>query len=202
MLDSEKPDRCRVALLLIDVVNDLDFPEGGDLKPHFERAAPKIADLKRRARAAGVPVVYVNDNFGRWQSDFAGTVDYAKRDDSPGREIVARLEPDPAADYFVLKPRHSGFYHTVLEVLLDHLGAETLVLCGVAGNICVQMTAQDALLRGYGVVVPKDAVASNTPDLNDAALEQMRVVCKADVPTAAGVDFEALKSGEKAACDP
>ena len=93
----------------------------------------------------------------------------------------------------MLKPRHSGFYRTVLEELLGDLGAETLVLSGLAGNICVQMTAHDALLRNFRVIVPRDACASNEPDLNDAALEQMRLVCKADVPPAAEVDFEALK---------
>ena len=187
------PDRRRVALLLIDVINDLSFPEGGDLLPHWREASGRIADLRGRAHAAGVPVIYVNDNFGRWRSDFAATVEHALRDDSLGAAIVERLRPDAERDYFVLKPRHSGFYHTVLDHLLGDLGAETLVLCGVAGNICVQMTAHDALLRGYRVVVPRDAVASNTPDLNDAALEQMRVVCKADVPPAAEVDFETLK---------
>ena len=187
-------DRCPVALLLIDVINDLSFPEGPDLQPHMAAAAERMADLKARARAAGVPVVYVNDNFGRWRSDFRATVDHALREDSRGKAIVERLKPDAERDYFVLKPRHSGFYHTVLDHLLGDLGAETLVLCGVAGNICVQMTAHDALLRGYRVVVPEDAVASNTPDLNAAALEQMRVVCKADVPAAADVDFETLKS--------
>ena len=186
-------DRCRVALLLIDVINDLAFPEGGDLLPHWRDAADRVADLRTRAREADVPVIYVNDNFGRWRSDFAATVDHALRDGSLGGPIVDRLRPDPATDYFVLKPRHSGFFHTVLDHLLGDLGAETLVLCGVAGNICVQMTAHDALLRNYQVVVPRDAVASNTPELNEAALEQMRIVCKADVPRAAEVDFEALK---------
>ena len=186
-------DRCRVALLLIDVINDLSFPEGGDLLPHWRDAADRVADLRTRAREAGVPVIYVNDNFGRWRSDFAATVDHALRDDSLGGPIVDRLRPDPATDYFVLKPRHSGFFRTVLDHLLGDLGANTLVLCGVAGNICVQVTAHDALLRNYRVVVPRDAVASNTPELNEAALEQMRIVCKADVPLAAEVDFEALK---------
>ena len=193
--DDSAADPVPVALLLIDVVNDLDFPEGEDLRPHAEAAAAKIADLARRARAAGVPVIYVNDNFGRWRSDFPATLAHAKRDGSRGRAFVERVEPDAERDYFVLKPRHSGFFHTVLDLLLEHLGAEALVLCGVAGNICVQMTAHDALLRGYRVIVPRDAVASNTPELNEAALEQMRVVCKADLPNAAEVDFAALRGG-------
>ena len=194
MPTEESDDRSPVALLLIDLVNDLDFPEGEELRPAAEAAAAKAADLKRRARAAGVPAIYVNDNFGRWRSDFPATVAHAKRPGSRGRTLVEMIEPGDD-DYFVLKPRHSGFYRTVLDVLLGHLGTETLVLCGVAGNICVQMTAHDALLRDYRVVVPRDAVASNTPELNEAALEQMRVVCKASVPTAAEVDFDALRSG-------
>ncbi len=186
-----KKHRCRVALLLIDFVNALDFPEGEALRPHAEAAATKAAELKRRAREAGVPAIYVNDNFGRWRSDFAATLAHATEEDSPGKRLTETVPPE-AEDYFVLKPRHSGFYRTVLEELLDDLGAETLVLCGLAGNICVQMTAHDALLRGYRVIVPRDACASNEPDLNEAALDQMRLVCKAEIPPAAEVDFAQL----------
>ena len=193
-------DRCRVALLLIDFVNDLGFPEGEALRPHAEAAAKKAAALKRRARAAGAPVIYVNDNFGRWRSDFAATLEHATRPDSRGKRLTETIAPD-GEDYFVLKPRHSGFYRTVLEELLGELGTDTLVLCGLAGNICVQMTAHDALLRNFRVVVPRDAVASNEPDLNDAALDQMRLVCKADVPVADEVDFEELKAHDPDGCD-
>ncbi|QDT16809.1 cysteine hydrolase family protein [Alienimonas californiensis] len=197
---SSGDDRCRVALLLIDFVNDLDFPEGEDLRPHAEAAAEKAADLKRRARAAGVPTIYVNDNFGRWRSDFAATLDHAARDGSRGKRLTELIAPDKD-DYFVLKPRHSGFYRTVLEELLGDLEADTLVLTGIAGNICVLMTAHDALLRNYRVVVPRDACASNAPELNEAALEQMRLVCKANVLDAAEVDFEELKRRDWDACE-
>lgn len=181
-----------MALLIIDLVNALDFPEGDALRPHAEAAAEKVADLKRRARAAGAPVIYVNDHFGRWRSDFAATLEHATRDGSLGKRLTETVAPDEQ-DYFVLKPRHSGFYRTVLQELLGDLGTHTLVLCGVAGNICVQMTAHDALLRNYRVIVPRDACASNEPDLNAAALEQMRLVCKADTPDSAAVDFAALR---------
>ncbi|NNJ24959.1 cysteine hydrolase family protein [Alienimonas chondri] len=197
--DSHAGERCRVALLLIDFVNDLDFPDGEELRPHAEAAAKNAAALKRQARAAGVPIVYVNDNFGRWRSDFSATLAHATRDGSRGKRLTETIAPDDD-DYFVLKPRHSGFYRTVLEELLGDLGADTLVLCGLAGNICVQMTAHDALLRNYRVIVPRDAVASNRPELNAAALEQMRLVCKADVPAAAEVDFESLKHDRREAC--
>ena len=152
-LHGSAPDRCAVVLLLIDVVNALDFPEGDELRPHAEAMADVLADLKRRARAAGVPTVYVNDNFGHWRSDFAATVEHAAAADSRGRSIVERLKPADE-DYFVLKPTYSGFHGTVLELLLRHLGAETLVLGGMAANLCVAATAQDAQMRDYRVIVP------------------------------------------------
>jgi nicotinamidase-related amidase len=58
-------------LLLIDVINDLDFPGSLALVRQAEPMATRLARLKRRAVHAGIPVVYVNDNFGQWRSDFS-----------------------------------------------------------------------------------------------------------------------------------
>ena len=185
-VNCDPPERCDTALLLIDLINDLEFPEGGQL---FEQLRPRvdtIAELKRRAKAAGTACVYVNDNFGHWRSDFPATVRHCLEDGVRGEPVVRALAP-AEDDYFVLKPRHSGFYATALEVLLRHLGVRRVVLCGVAANICVLMTAADAFLRGLEVVVPEDGVASNTAALTRDALEQMRVVCKAETPPCAEV---------------
>ena len=190
-LHGSAPDTHPVALLLVDVINPLDFPEADQLLPHALKAADVLADLKRRAAAAGVPVVYANDNFGRWRSDHRAVLDECRRDGCAGRTLVEKLRPGPD-DYFVLKPKHSAFFSTTLDTLLRHLGTKTLVVGGFAGNICVLFTAGDAYMRDLRVVAPADASASNTPEQQAAAVEIMRTVLKADVRPAAAVDFRAL----------
>lgn len=136
-LHGSAPDQSRVALLLIDVINDMEFEGGGELIRFALPMAERIADLKRRATDAGIPTIYVNDNFGRWQSDFRRLVDHVTSDDVRGQAVARLLEPEED-DYFVLKPKLSAFFSTTLETLLDHLGARTLILTGVAGNVTVQ----------------------------------------------------------------
>jgi nicotinamidase-related amidase len=176
------PDTSAVALLLIDVINDLDFPEGQALLRHALPMARRLARLKKQAKRRGVAVIYVNDNFGRWRSDFKSQVDHCLREAVTGRKVVELLRPDED-DYFVLKPAHSGFYSTTLDLLLEHLQATTVILTGMATNICVLFTASDAYLRGYRVVVPRDCVAANSSQLTKDALGHMRVVLKADIST-------------------
>jgi nicotinamidase-related amidase len=115
-LHGSAPDHCPVALILIDVINDLDFEGNEAILEVAPRMARAIAELKRRAKAVGVPVIYVNDNFGRWQSDFRKQVEHCLNDGVPGAEIVRLLQPK-SDDYFVLKPKHSGFYSTTLDTL-------------------------------------------------------------------------------------
>jgi nicotinamidase-related amidase len=183
--------RCPAALLLIDVINALDFEGSEGLVAAAERAAPKIAALRARARAAHVPVIYVNDNFGRWRSDFRKTVETCARSDQPGHRVTELLVPGES-DYFVLKPRHSAFYCTALELPLNNLGAKTLVLVGFATNICVLFTAHDAHMRGFDVVVPTDCTASNDEQLTQQALQQMRLVTHATTLESGQLDWEEL----------
>jgi nicotinamidase-related amidase len=165
--------------MLIDVINDLDFPEANQLLRYARPMAKKLSRLKQRAKKAGVPVIYVNDNFGRWQSDFRRQVQHCLRDGSRGHEIVSLLQPEED-DYFVLKPKHSGFFSTTLETLLRYLGSRKLILTGIAGNFCVLFTANDAYMRDYDLIVPSDCTASNTAEENRGALALMRKFLKAD----------------------
>jgi nicotinamidase-related amidase len=178
-LHGSVPDKSGIALLLIDVINDLDFPEASQLLRYARRMAKKLSRLKQRAKKAGVPVIYVNDNFGRWQSDFRRQVRHCLREDSRGHEIVSLLQPEED-DYFVLKPKHSGFFSTTLEILLRYLGSRKLILTGIAGNFCVLFTANDAYMRDYDLIVPSDCTASNTAEENREALALMRKFLKAD----------------------
>jgi nicotinamidase-related amidase len=178
-LHGNAPDNSAVALLLIDVINDLDFDDGDELLRHALPMAQQIARLKTRAKERGIPVIYVNDNFGRWRSDFHAQVEHCLKDGCKGRPIAELLKPDQE-DYFVLKPKHSGFYSTTLDTLLDYLGTQVVILTGMAANICVLFTANDAYVRDFHLVVPSDCVASNTTEENGYALAQMQKILKAD----------------------
>jgi nicotinamidase-related amidase len=188
-LHGSAPDKSNTALLLIDVINDFDFPEGEELLRLAMPVGKNIAALKKRAKAAGVPSVYVNDNFGKWQSDFKKIVSHCRN--ARGKDFVELLLPDDE-DYFVLKPKHSGFYSTTLHLLVTHLGAENLILTGIAGNNCVLFTANDAYMRDYKIFVPSDCVVSNTDEENAHALKQMETVLKADTTRGAELDLNAL----------
>ncbi|KPV53193.1 isochorismatase [Kouleothrix aurantiaca] len=187
-LHGNVPDKAVAALLFIDVINDLEFIGGEALAEQVLAIADNLAELRRRAKAAGLPVIYVNDNFGKWQSDFSKLLDHCLNDDVRGRQLAELLHPD-SDDYFVLKPKHSGFFSTTLETLLAYLQARTLILAGVAGNICVLFTAQDAFMRDYELMVPADCVASNTPEDNQYALLHMRSILKADIRPVGEIDW-------------
>ena len=177
-LHGSAPDKHEIALLLIDVINDFDFPEADQLLHCARPMAQKLLRLKRRAQKAGVPVIYVNDNFGRWKSDFRRTVNHCTRH-GDGRAIVKLLRPDEG-DYFVLKPKHSGFFSTTLETLLRYLETQTLILTGIAGNFCVLFTANDAYMRDFNLFVPRDCTVSNSRKENESALRLMQKFLKAD----------------------
>lgn len=189
-LHGSAPDKSNAALLLIDVINDFEFEGGEELLRLAMPVGKNIAALKRRAKAAGIPSVYVNDNFGRWQSDFKKIVAHCQT--TRGKEFVEMLLPDEDADYFVLKPKHSGFYSTTLNLLVTHLNAKNLILTGIAGNNCVLFTANDAYMRDFKVFIPSDCVVSNTEEENVHALNQMETVLKADTTSGAELDLKAL----------
>jgi nicotinamidase-related amidase len=176
------------ALLLIDVLNDLAFPGSEALVAQAEPMAARLAAFTRRARAAGVPTVYVNDNFGQWRSDFRKTVAHCTARTSKGRRVSLRLRPT-RDDFFVLKPKHSGFYDTTLATLLDDLKIRRVIVTGIAGNICVLFTANDAYMRGLKIVAPRDCCVSNTAADNEAALRQIELVLKGDTTPSRGLVF-------------
>jgi nicotinamidase-related amidase len=190
-LHGNVPDSCPVALLLVDVINAMDFEGAEPLVRQALQMAPRLAALKKRARAAKIPAIYINDNFGRWQSDFRSVVDHCLRRGVPGAPVARRLKPT-TDDYFVLKPKHSAFFETTLDTLLAYLGARTLILTGIAGNICILFSANDAYMRDYNLVVPADCCVSNTPEENAHALRQIEHVLKANVMPSDALDLDRL----------
>jgi nicotinamidase-related amidase len=192
-LHGNAPDNSPVALLLIDVINDFEFDEGAeDLFRFALPAAKRIAKLKARATEAGVPSIYVNDNFGKWRSDFRALVGHCIDDDTRGRPIAELLKPTDE-DYFVLKPKQSGFYLTTLDLLLQHLGARTLILAGFSTDICVLFTASDAHLRDYHLLIPSDCVAAQSECENHRVLNYMERVLEADIRNSDEIDLMSVQ---------
>jgi nicotinamidase-related amidase len=177
------------ALLLIDVINDLAFKGSQALIAQAEPMALRLATLKRRASAAGIPAIYINDNFGQWRSDFRKTVAHCISRSSPGRRVSKRLKPT-SRDYFVLKPKHSGFFDTTLDTLLETLRIRRVILTGIAGNICVLFTANDAYMRELKLFAPADCIVSNTAADNDHALRQIATVLKGDLTDSSRLTFQ------------
>ena len=190
-LHGNVPDRCNVALILIDVINDMEFERGEALLRNALPAAKKLSQLARRARNAGVPVIYVNDNFGKWRSDFRQQLGHVLEDGVRGEPVAKLLRPDDD-DYFVLKAKHSGFYHTQLDLLIDYLQVSTIVLAGLTTDICVLFTASDAYMRDLEIIVPPDCSAAQSIKHHDSALEHMTRVLKVKTTPSDEIDFNEL----------
>jgi nicotinamidase-related amidase len=188
MTGNKQSQRKQDALVLIDVINDFDFPQAEALLRSALPAAKRIAALKERARRAQIPAIYANDNFGRWRSDFRQQIAHCLEKGRLGRSVVELLKPADD-DYFVLKPMHSGFYSTTLEVLLERLEIKRLILVGFAADICVLYTANDAYMREFDVAVPFDCTASETKRQYRFALEHMKQRLKADTRPSEKIRF-------------
>jgi nicotinamidase-related amidase len=154
--------------------------------------AVSLARLKRRLKAAGIPAIYANDNFGKWRSDFTKLIQYCLGNDVRGKPIVAQLAPEDD-DYFILKPKHSAFFQTNMDILLSYLGVYRVILTGMAGDICVLFSANDAYMRDLQLLVPADCVASEDAVHNAQVLQLMQRVLKADVKPSDEIELDAGK---------
>lgn len=167
------------AILIIDMINDFNFLDGGILQERSMPVAKNIFQLKKAAQEGGIPIIYVNDNFGKWRSNFHVLIDHCINDNTLGKDIVKLLKPDKE-DYFVLKPMLSAFYMTTLEILLKELKIESLIITGIKTESCILSTVVDAYMRDYQITILEDCVAS----LNDnpkAVLEVLKNDFNADI---------------------
>ena len=187
-LHGSAPDRSPFALLVLDMISDFRFEGGGAIARAALPVARRIARLAERARQSAVPVIFVNDNLGRWRSDFPAVVRHCSRAGSKGAAILELLEPK-RQDYGILKPKHSGFFATPLATLLEYLGARTLVLTGASTQQCVLFTANDAYVRDYRLWIPADCVASKTRAQTRLASRYFRSVLGADMRTSNRIRF-------------
>jgi nicotinamidase-related amidase len=167
-------------LLLIDFINPFEFPEAPRLAPSAIAAAKATLKLKKRLLHDGAAAIYANDNYGHWRSNFQDVLSQCEAKDGASRVLAQLLAPGPE-DLVILKPRHSAFFSTPLDLVLSQMKAKTLVLTGLAADICVQLTAMDASLHGYDLWVPADCTAAESPAQKAQALAYMKRVLKADV---------------------
>ena len=177
------------ALLVIDTINDLAFPGGEDVLPWALQLAKRLGPFRSKVRRAGLPVVYVNDNFGHWRSSFSEVFAHCTRRAARGREVSLKLKPG-SKDYFILKPRHSAFFSTSLVPLLEDLGVKRLILAGMATNLCVLFTAHDAHMHGYLLVVLSDCCAAESDADHNLALDQLERFCGATICQSTEVTFD------------
>ena len=190
-LHGNVPDSSPVALILIDVINDLDFPQNASLLKQIPALTKNIATLAKRCRKSGIPVIYVNDNRGKWRSDFSSVIAHCKRPGMPGRHLVEQLAPE-AGDYMVLKPKHSAFYSTPLDTLLAYLKTKTVILAGLTTAACVLLTAGEIYVRDLGLFVPADCVAALSKADHRRALAIMRTSFQADSTLSKKLDLKKL----------
>ena len=171
-----RPSPVPVALLLIDILTTFQFPDGDTILKGALQIRDAMVKLKTRARAAHIPVLYVNDNFGDWRSEKEVLI--GRGLEAKGGPFVRPLLPD-SEDYFVLKPLHSAFYMTPLEVLLRHLEVETLILTGLTSSSCLTVTAHDANMRGFEIYIPPDCSCARNEEEHGQALAQLEAAAGA-----------------------
>ncbi|HYI97460.1 MAG TPA: isochorismatase family cysteine hydrolase [Bryobacteraceae bacterium] len=188
MRDRDVDHSSAVAVIFVDVINHFEFPDGQRLLKNALQVAPNLVRFKARARRAGVPVIYVNDNFGRWRSDVKSLLEYCTRIEAPGREFVQAIEPDEE-DYFVLKPMHSAFYQTPLDTLLRYFGASSIILAGLATNSCVICSAHDAKMRDLQTTVVSDCCAARGLREHTQTLQHMKSMAVAEVVQSSSIRF-------------
>ena len=184
LLAAPKLPKSKQVLILVDFINPLDFPGGEKLARPALTAARATARLRDEMEAHKATVVYANDNYGVWQSDFHTLVATCLGMDGPAGDVARLLYPQ-AEDLTILKPRHSAFFASPLDLLLAEMQARDLVICGLATDMCVQLTAMDAFLREFKAWVPADCTAAESAPAKAASLAYMSSILKCDTSPSA-----------------
>ena len=195
-LHGSVPEKSPVALMIVDVINDLEFEGGDALLANALPAARRLAQLAARAREAGIAVIYVNDNFGKWRSDFRALLEHCRNENVKGREIAEILAPEKS-DYFVLKPKHSGFFSTTLDTLLEYLHVRTIILAGLTTDRCVLFTAADAHMRDLRIIVPEDCSAADSEQHHTDAMRMIARLLRADTTPSDELDLTSLQESAR-----
>ena len=155
------------ALLVVDAINEFEHEDADQLLASFRKRAGGLRDALERARADGIPVVYVNDDYGRHDGDAPGLVRRAV--EGRGGDVIEPIAPREG-EPFLLKMRYSAFDHTMLELVLEDLGVERVLLVGGATEACIVQTGIDARELGLKVTILSGACASVDEQVEQVAL--------------------------------
>lgn len=169
-------------LLIIDLINPFDFDNAEKLYDRSYQCAEQVVTLKKYMQKRNYPIIYVNDNYGHWKSEFTQLYQYIVDNQLPGAPIAELLKPSEH-EYSVLKPQFSGFFATPLDMLLKRLEAKTLIITGIVGNMCIEFTANDAYMHGYNLIIPSDGFTSFTKGEYQQSLNHFKDILKADTRT-------------------
>jgi nicotinamidase-related amidase len=183
-LHGNVPDTSATALLLVDVINDFDFPQNEFLLTQLPILSTRLANLKNNCKRARIPCLYINDNKGKWRSDFPSILKRCLARDSLGRTFVNKLKP-ATDDYIIFKPKHSAFYATPLELILSHMRVTTVILAGITTNACVLDTAMELHMRDFTLLVPQDCTCALTPDDHRRSLQIIKNSFDAEIAKSA-----------------
>jgi len=186
------------ALLIIDTINDLEFPGGEKVLPWAKKLAARLVVFRDKARRHGIPIIYVNDNFGHWHSSFQEVYRHCTRRGARGAQVSRALKPR-SSDYFILKPRHSAFFATSLVPLLEYLNVERLILTGIATNLCVLFSAHDAHMHRYPLIVLSDCCAAESDFDHNVALSQLERFCGATICLSSEFKFGRMRKSRRRA---
>ena len=175
-------DKQKTALIVVDMQNQCLRDEGAFVKlgldiTYLKSTLEPVKRLVETCHREGIPIIFTRSVLRPDYKDaglFAELFPTAREAGAKiagtwNVEIVEELAPRPG-DYIVDKARYSAFYNTNMEVILHGLGVDTLIVCGVTTEVCVESTLSDAFSRDYHVVLVRDAVAAVDPIRHEGAL--------------------------------
>ena len=167
------------AIIVVDMIND--FVTGKFGSPRAQKIVANIADLLKKARKQGVPIIYLRDAHAPTDREMDIWGQHAMKG-TQGSEIVSQLKPEKN-DIVIEKKWYSGFVETELQATLKGLGADTLIILGVSTDICVQNNVGHAYFSGYKTIVPLDCTASIDEVVQEEAIKYMKNIYGAEITT-------------------
>lgn len=167
-------------MLIVDFINPLQFPGAENLLEAALQAACATSKLKQRLKESGATVIYANDNYGIWRSEFRDLLQACKALPGTRGEIATMLAPS-GDDLTILKPLHSAFHGTPLEHLLKQMEAKELIITGLSADMCIHLTAMDAYMRGFKIWIPVDCTAAENINSKNSALNHISTVFKCSI---------------------
>ncbi len=171
------------AILVIDVQNDFCHPEGGQAKQGLDISAmnavvPNIVKLIEEGRKAGVPVIFIRNGHSKWTRSEAwynkreaANLTFLCEEGSWGADFY-KVKPLPG-ERVIIKYRYDAFIGTNLDIILSNSGIKTLIMSGVATNICVESTARHGFMLDYNIVFLEDCAATHHIEEHQATLHNI-----------------------------